>query len=129
MPSNMSNTPGIIAVAIRCSILAGLCVAPAALSTPPNIVVLMADDLGWNDVGFTRGVIPGTSYTGPQSITPNLDSLAKEGVILKHHYAYRYCSPSRAAFLTGRIPYHVHEINPGLAKPGCTNLNYTMISP
>ena len=86
-----------------------------ALAVPhaPHIVVLMADDAGWNDFGFTRGIeAPEADLLGPQAITPNIDALAKGGIILANHYAYRYCSPSRAAFLTGRLPFHVHERNP-----------------
>lgn len=64
---------------------------------------------------------------GPQSETPSIDALASGGIVLLSSYAYRYCSPSRAAFLTGRLPYHVHESNPGISTRGCTNLNYTMI--
>ncbi|EDQ90947.1 uncharacterized protein MONBRDRAFT_891, partial [Monosiga brevicollis MX1] len=79
---------------------------------------IMADDLGYYDLG----------YRNPDSITPNIDQLAtQEGVILDNAYGYRYCSPSRASFLTGRVPIHVHQGNPGLAAAGCTNLNYTMI--
>lgn len=95
---------------------------------PPNIVFFMADDAGWNDFGFTRGLeAPESELIGPQAQTPFIDALAREGVVLKRHYAYRYCSPSRASLLTGRLPFHVHERNPGLAQPGCTNLNYTML--
>ena len=98
------------------------------MAKKPHIVVLMADDAGWNDFGFTRGIeVPESELVGPQAITPNIDALAKGGITLANHYAYRYCSPSRAAFLTGRLPFHVHEHNPGIANPGCTNLNYTML--
>ncbi|NJB35197.1 sulfatase-like hydrolase/transferase [Croceivirga sp. JEA036] len=60
----------------------------------PNIIVILTDDLGWADVGFNGATdIP----------TPNLDSLAKEGVIFENGYvSHPYCSPSRAGLLTGR---------------------------
>ena len=58
----------------------------------PNIVFMMADDLGWGDVGFHGGPVA----------TPNLDSLAKRGVELGCHYVAPVCSPTRAALLTGR---------------------------
>ncbi|MCL4108988.1 UNVERIFIED_CONTAM: hypothetical protein GTU68_052626 [Idotea baltica] len=59
-----------------------------------NIVILLADDLGWGDVGFHGGVAE----------TPNIDALAKEGLELERFYAYPACSPARAAMLTGRFP-------------------------
>lgn len=66
----------------------------------PNIVVIIADDLGWNDVG----------WHGSEIKTPNLDKLAKNGVRLERHYVYPTCSPTRAGILTGRNPsrFNIH---------------------
>jgi arylsulfatase A-like enzyme len=65
------------------------------LPKQPNIVFIMADDLGWADVG----------YHGAKDIkTPNIDKLAKEGVKLETFYAQPMCTPSRAALMTGRYP-------------------------
>lgn len=63
-------------------------------SRKPNIIIILADDLGWGDVGFN----------GSDIKTPNLDKLAKEGVILSHYYTTPICSPTRAGLLTGRYP-------------------------
>ena len=72
-------------------LLSSLCAAlPAAAK--PNVVFIIADDLGWADVGFHDGIAP----------TPNLDKLAKEGLELTQHYVAPVCSPTRAGFLTGR---------------------------
>jgi arylsulfatase A-like enzyme len=66
---------------------------PAA-PTEPNVVVFLADDLRWADVG----------YRGAEIETPAIDRLAREGVRLEHFYATPICSPTRAALMTGRDP-------------------------
>jgi len=58
----------------------------------PNIILIIADDAGWNDVG----------YNGSEIKTPNIDFLAKNGVQLNRFYANPTCSPSRASLFTGR---------------------------
>ncbi len=60
--------------------------------TQPNIVFIIADDLGWADVEFHGGNVP----------TPNLNRLRDEGIELGQHYVAPVCSPTRAGFLTGR---------------------------
>ena len=67
---------------------------------PPNVVVILVDDLGWNDLTWNGGgVADGTVRT------PNIDSLAHEGVEFSMGYAGNAtCAPSRAALLTGRYP-------------------------
>ena len=74
--------------------------APAAgAERPPNIVLIVADDLGWNDITLHGGVAGGTVPT------PNIDRLANEGVRLTNAYAASgTCAPSRAALMTGRYP-------------------------
>lgn len=60
----------------------------------PNILVMVADDLGWADVGYHGGDID----------TPSLDQLAEQGVQLNRFYTTPICSPTRAALMTGRDP-------------------------
>ena len=67
-----------------------------------NVIILLADDLGWGDVGFHGGV----------ASTPNLDRLATESVELTRFYAYPACSPARAALLTGRFPQRFGIVGP-----------------
>ncbi len=65
---------------------------------PPNIVLILADDLGWNDLTFAGGGVAGGSVP-----TPNIDSIAAEGVNFTNGYAANgTCAPSRAALMSGR---------------------------
>lgn len=79
------------------STLLATTLAVAASSQKPNFVVIVADDLGYGDLGFT----------GNKNIeTPHLDSLAKGGVVFNHFYSpAQVCSPSRAATMTAKLPY------------------------
>lgn len=75
--------------------------------TLPNILFILADDLGYADVGFTGG----------QEIkTPNLDSLAAAGARLDQFYVQPVCSPTRAALMTGRYPMR-HGLQVGVVRP------------
>src|SRR3546814_18914535 len=58
----------------------------------PNILVIVADDLGYQDVGFNGASFP----------TPNIDRIADRGMVLDHFYTSALCSPSPAGLLTGR---------------------------
>ena len=71
--------------------------APAT-ERPPNIVLILADDLGWNDLSFNGGGLAGGTVK-----TPHIDSIAAEGVNFTQGYAANAtCAPSRAALLSGR---------------------------
>ncbi|MFT7680264.1 MAG: arylsulfatase A-like enzyme [Planctomycetota bacterium] len=70
------------------------------VKTPKGVILIMADDLGWGDVGFNRA----PEQSGAN--TPCLDAMAGSGVVFDHFYsASPVCSPTRASVLTGRHPY------------------------
>ena len=70
--------------------------APPDIYTPPNFIIIFADDLGYGDLG---------SYGHPTIKTPNLDKMASEGVRFTQFYVgSSICTPSRAALLTGKLP-------------------------
>ncbi|MFP6582829.1 MAG: sulfatase-like hydrolase/transferase, partial [Candidatus Hydrogenedentota bacterium] len=73
---------------------------PCCSDPPPNIVLIVADDLGWNDLTFGGGGI--ANGTVP---TPNINSIAGDGVFFTRGYAASgTCAPSRAAIMSGRYP-------------------------
>ena len=82
--------------------------APATESAAlrPNIVFILSDDHGWADVG----------WHSPEIKTPHLDRLAAAGAKLEQFYVQPVCSPTRAAFLTGRYPMR-HGLQIGVVRP------------
>ena len=65
----------------------------------PNFVVIVADDLGWDSIGY--------SDDSMTFVTPYLTSLAQNGIIMENFYAQEVCSPSRGSLLTGRYPLSI----------------------
>src|SRR4051794_39902554 len=81
----------------------------AAAARRPNIVVIMADDMGYSDASCMGGEIP----------TPNIDRLAREGVTFTQFYNTSRCCPTRAALMTGLYPHragvgHMTWVDTGL---------------
>jgi arylsulfatase B/arylsulfatase I/J len=76
-------------------------------NSKPNFVFILADDLGWNSIGYQDYDLTFAS--------PFITELAKKGVIMSNYYGQEICTPSRAALLTGRYPLsigstHAHKI-------------------
>lgn len=91
---------------VGAAVFCGLATTRADEAPRPNIVMLLVDDLGWEDVG----------WHGSKIKTPNIDRLADSGVKLEAFYAQPLCSPTRAALLTGRYPMR-HGLQVGVVKP------------
>ena len=70
----------------------------------PHIVFMMVDDWGWADVGYH------SETPTREVVTPNINSLVKQGLQIDHHYVFNWCSPSRSALLSGRLPIHVNDV-------------------
>jgi arylsulfatase A-like enzyme len=79
---------------------------PESPRPAPHIVVLLADDLGWGDVG----------YHGSRIATPHIDALARSGVRLEQFYVQPVCTPTRGALLTGRYPMRL-GLQVGVVRP------------
>jgi len=103
--------------------------AQTASDPKPNMLVIIADDLGWSDIGYNGSIVQ----------TPNLDALAKTGVRMDYHYVAPTCTPTRVAFLTGKYPSRygilgpdygevIYEGEPTLASLLRSNGYYTAIA-
>lgn len=90
------STQGVIITLVILKVIAFVF---GAKDRQPNIIFVLADDWGYNDVG----------YHNTNIFTPNIDQLARTGRILEQNYVQFYCTPSRAALLTGMYPYHIHR--------------------
>lgn len=93
----LRNAP--LGASIVLCILSFLSATGANASERPNVLFILADDLGWGDIG----------YNGSPAETPSIDRLAREGVNLKQHYVQPMCTPTRVAFLTGLYPSRIGD--------------------
>jgi len=99
--------------------------ATDSYGSKPHIVVLLADNVGWANVGFHRP--PEEPFR--ELYSPHIDALAANGLKLDRHYTYKFCSPSRSSFLTGRLPVHVNTYNDDPTRPGAgVPTNMTIIA-
>lgn len=100
-PGNMSLLRSLVPFAFAFFVAVNPLAAKKRKPSPPHILFMLADDLGWIDVGFH----------GSKINTPIIDSLAKEGVILDNYYVQPVCTPARGALMTGRYPIHTGTVN------------------
>ena len=84
-----------IFIALSIPLFAGVC--KSQQEPPPNLIFVLADDMGFNDIG----------YHNRRILTPKMDELARMGITLEQNYMQPSCTPSRAALLTGMYPYHI----------------------
>ena len=70
-------------------------------SSPPNVILIMMDDLGYTDINYNGGIVP----------TPNLNKFSSEGIKINYHYANTICSASRSSLLTGRYAWRTGAAN------------------
>ena len=83
-----------------------------SVAPQPHIVFVMADDFGWANFGIHAKGQPNENEVQ----TPRLDALAASGILLDRHYVFRFCSPSRSAFISGRNPIHVNLFNGAIGQ-------------
>ena len=96
----------VLLTAALCVLISGC--APGSPERPPNIIYLLADDLGYAEIG---------SYGQKWIRTPHIDRLAQEGIRFTQHYSGNaVCAPSRSSLMTGRHPGHAYVRNNGNPK-------------
>src|SRR5438128_2270651 len=85
----------------------------AAYGKQPNVLLILFDDVGWGDFGCYGG---GVAVGAP---TPNIDKLARRGLLLTSCYSEPSCTPSRASLMTGRLPMRHGLLRPPMyGQPG-----------
>eukprot|EP01083_Nonionella_stella_P266521 901492_1 len=73
----------------------------------PNIIFILTDDMGNADASFNFKITNPDKADSPPIITPNLDLLAENGIIMSHHYSHHVCGPSRCALITSRLSHNL----------------------
>ena len=97
-------------LALTLAMLALASAAPnASAPTKPNLIFVLVDDWGWASLGIHNP-------TNPEVVTPNIDALIADGILLERNYVFKYCSPSRCALQSGRNPIHVNVVNSPMAQ-------------
>jgi arylsulfatase B/arylsulfatase I/J len=114
-----------VAAAAAAALLAAPSSAPAGTGPAhPHIFFILADDYGFNDVGYHENAVSGPNPSGAHTTsavagapaTPTIDQLAREGCRLEMYYVQPLCSPTRGTIMTGRYPSHT-GIGPNVIRP------------
>ena len=106
--------PAMIVLTSNCLTCIARVVANGTLgngNTPPHVLFIVGDDVGYADFGF---------FNGKKTITPTIDALLEEGIFLSNYYTFKICSPSRAAMLTGRYPWAAGFYSMDFDEEHCT---------
>lgn len=104
---------------MKCAwMIASILANAEAKANKPHLIYMLADDFGYYDV----------SWKNPTANTPNMDQLVAEGLELNRFYTYKFCSPTRSSFLSGRLPLRVNVDNNPTSKPGGVDVRMSLIS-
>src|SRR5215210_1607791 len=117
----MSKASLLMTAIVTCPLALGGAAFAQTPAKKPNIVVIMADDVGnWNIHAYHRGMMGGS--------TPNIDRIAKEGALFTDYYAQQSCTAGRAAFILGQTPFRTGLLTVGLpaAKEGIQDKDPTI---
>ena len=88
----------IVLVLLFLSTIGKVCTTDAKVVEKPNIILVVADDLGYNDLGYKNH---------NKTMTPHIDGMVSKGVRLEQYYTFKLCSPTRASIQSGRYPWGV----------------------
>ena len=92
----MAHKDRLQSIFVLCHTLSMIATSASSHTERPNVVFILADDYGFNDIGY-HGREHGSAIQ-----TPNLDKLAGDGVKLENYYVQPICSPTRSQLLSGR---------------------------
>jgi arylsulfatase A-like enzyme len=90
----------------------------AFVSSRPNLIQIVADDLGYNDLG---------AMNGNKTSTPHIDGHIRDGIFLSNFYAWRVCAPSRASAMSGRYPWGVGFYDMSNDKHHCIHPSFKLL--
>jgi len=107
---------GVLSIFMFCFLTSGAKKKHRTLTSKPHIILILADDLGWNEV----------SWHNKRIKTPHLEDLSRNGVRLERSYVSPKCSPSRGALLTGIYPYRLGMQRGAIERWQATGLNTSL---